>query len=172
MYRMIFVDTSVFLALEDESDEQLANLIGQQVLVPNDRRKMNVVLEVNPHPTKVSGLDHFTVQIISQNNGPVGKSKKVKAWTPKRTRATVSLLKLNKIEFEEGWHFIRVLPWTADGDPIPLESDSDADTSARRPHESEPFYVLPGGALEEEPRSEEHTSELHHTDISRMPSSA
>ena len=145
------LETDLPVIQEDESDEQLANLIGQQVLVPNDRRKMNVVFEVNPHPTKVSGLDHFTVQIISQNNGPVGKSKKVKAWTPKRTRATVSLLKLNKIEFEEGWHFIRVLPWTADGDPIPLESDSDADTSARRPHESEPFYVLPGGALEEEP---------------------
>ena len=32
---------------------------GQQVLVPNDRRKMNVVFEVNPHPGKVSGLDHF-----------------------------------------------------------------------------------------------------------------
>ena len=136
---------------EDETDDRLSGLIGQQVLVPSERRKMSVVFEVNPHPSKVSGLDHFTVQIVSQNDGPVGKSKKVKVWTPKRTSATVSLLKLNNIEFEEGWHFIRVLPWTADGDPIPLEADSGSE-SAKRSYESEPFYVLPdGGSVEEEP---------------------
>jgi len=111
---------------------------------------MNVVFEVNPHPAKVSGLDYFTVQIVSQNDGPVGKSKKVKVWKPKRTTATVSLLKLNKIEFEEGWHFIRVLPWTADGDPIPMEAEAGSE-SAKHVYESEPFYVLPGGSIEEEP---------------------
>jgi DNA phosphorothioation-dependent restriction protein DptH len=123
---------------------------GSRYLVPNDRRKMNLVFEVNPHPGKVSGLDHFTVQIVSQNDGPVGKSKKVKAWTPSRLQCTVNLDKLNKIEFEEGWHFIRVLPWTADGDPIPLEADSGSE-AAKRSYESEPFYVLPGGSIEEEP---------------------
>ena len=117
---------------EDETDDQLSGLIGQQVLVPNDRRKMNVLFEVNPHPGKVSCLDHFTVQIVSQHDGPVGKSKKVNAWTPKRLTATVSLLKLNKIEFEEGWHFIRILPWTADGDPIPLEAESGSEEAKRR----------------------------------------
>ena len=111
---------------------------------------MNAVFEVNPHPGKVSGLDHFTVQIISQNDGPVGKSKKVKAWTPNRLQCTTNLAKLNKIEFEEGWHFIRVMPWTADGDPIPLEADS-ASEGAKRSYESEPFYVLPGGNIKEEP---------------------
>ena len=113
------LETDLPVVAEDETDDQLSGLIGQQVLVPNDRRKMNVVFEVNPHPGKVSGLDHFTVQIISQNDGPVGKSKKVKAWTPNRLQCTTNLAKLNKIEFEEGWHFIRVMPWTADGDPIP-----------------------------------------------------
>lgn len=144
------LETDLPVAQEDETDDQLSGLIGQQVLIPNDRRKMNVVFEVNPHPGKVSGLDHFTVQIVSQNDGPVGKSKKVKAWTPNRLQCTTNLAKLNKIEFEEGWHFIRVLPWTADGDPIPLEADSDSD-SAKRSYESEPFYVLPGGNIEEEP---------------------
>lgn len=144
------LETDLPIVKEDETDDQLSGLIGQQLLVPNERRKMKVAFEVNPHPGKVSGLDHFTVQIVSESDGPVGKSKKVKAWTPKRTKATVSLLKLNKIEFEEGWHFIRVLPWTADGDPTPLESDSASDT-AKRSHESEPFYVLPGGSIEEEP---------------------
>lgn len=134
----------------DETDAQLSGLVGQQVLVPKERRKMNVVFEVNPHPGKVSGLDHFTVQIISQNDGPVGKSKKVKAWKPKRLHCTASITKLNKIEFEEGWHFIRVLPWTAEGDPIPLEADSGTE-DVNRSYESEPFYVLPGGTIEEDP---------------------
>jgi len=144
------LETDLPVVEEDETENQLFGLIGQQVLIPNDRRKMNVVFEVNPHPRKVSGLDHFTVQIVSQSDGPVGKSKKVKAWTPNRLQCTTNLAKLNKIEFEEGWHFIRVLPWTADGDPIPLEADSGSE-SAKRSYESEPFYVLPSGSIEEEP---------------------
>jgi DNA phosphorothioation-dependent restriction protein DptH len=144
------LETDLPVVAEDETDNHLSGLIGQQVLVPNDRRKMNVVFEVNPHPGKVSGLDHFTVQIISQNVGPVGKSKKVKAWTPNRLQCTTNLAKLNIIEFEEGWHFIRVMPWTADGNPIPLETDY-ASGGAKRSYESEPFYVLPGGNIEEEP---------------------
>lgn len=144
------LETDLPVVQEDETNDQLSGLIGQQVLVPNDRRKMNVVFEVNPHPGKVSGLDHFTVQIVSQNDGPVGKSKKVKAWTPNRLQCRTNLAKLNKIEFEEGWHFIRVLPWTADGDPIPLEADSGSER-AKRSYESEPFYVLPSGSIEEEP---------------------
>lgn len=144
------LETDLPVVQADETNDRLSGLIGQQVLVPNDRRKMNVVFEVNPHPDKVSGLDHFTVQIVSQNDGPVGKSKQVKAWTPNRLQCTTNLAKLNKIEFEEGWHFIRVLPWTADGDPIPLKSDFGSD-SAKLSYESEPFYVLPGGNIEEEP---------------------
>ena len=144
------LETDLPVVQEDETDDQLYGLIGQQVLVPNDRRKMNVVFAANPHPGKVRGLDHFTVQIISQNDGPVGKSKKVKAWTPNRLQCTTNLAKLNKIEFEEGWHFIRVMPWTVDGDPIPLEAASTSE-GAKRSHESEPFYVLPGGNIEEEP---------------------
>lgn len=144
------LETDLPVVQENEASEQLSGLIGQQILVPNDRRKMNLVFEVTPHPAKVSGLDHFTVQIVSQNDGPVGKSKKVKAWTPNRLQCTVTLDKLNKIEFGEGWHFIRVLPWTVDGDPIPLEADSGSE-AAKRSYESEPFYVLPGGSIEEEP---------------------
>lgn len=142
--------TDLPVVQENETNDQLSGLIGQQVLIPNDRRKMNVEFEVSPHPSNINGLDHFTVQIISQNDGPVGKSKKVNAWKPKRQQCTASLIKLNKIEFEEGWHFIRVLPWTADGDPIPLEVDSTSDDT-QRSYKSEPFYVLPGGTIDEEP---------------------
>jgi DNA phosphorothioation-dependent restriction protein DptH len=144
------LETDLPVVQESETNDQLSGLIGQQILVPNDRRKMNLVFEVSPHPGKVSGLDHFSVQIFSQSDGPVGKSKKVKAWTPNRLQCTVTLDKLNKIEFDEGWHFIRVLPWTADGDPIPLEADFGPE-AAKRSYESEPFYVLPGGSIEEDP---------------------
>ena len=111
---------------------------------------MNVVFRVNPHPSKVSGLDHFTVQIVSQNGSPVGKSKKIKAWKPNRLQCTSNLVRLDKIGIEEGWHFIRVLPWTVDGDPIPLEAKSSSD-GVKRSYESEPFFVLPGGSIDEEP---------------------
>ena len=144
------LETDLPVVQEDETDDTFSGLIGQQVLVPNDRRKMSVVFEVKPHPGKVNGLDHFTVQIISQSDGPVGKSKKVKTWTPSRLQCSTSLTKLNKIEFEEGWHYIRILPWTSDCDPIPLESDSGFD-GAKRSYESEPFYVLPSGSIDEEP---------------------
>ncbi|HOX40937.1 MAG TPA: ATP-binding protein [bacterium] len=144
------LETDLPVAQDEEKNGQLSGLTGQQILVPTDRRKINVLFEVNPHPSKVNGLDHFTIQIVSQNDGPVGKSKKIKSWKPARLQCTVNLAKLNKIEFEEGWHFIRILPWTADGDPIPLETEYSSDSS-RRSHESEPFYVLPGGSLEEDP---------------------
>ncbi|GKT09774.1 ATP-binding protein [Desulforhabdus sp. TSK] len=148
--RLAVLKTDLPLVEKDEADEQLSGLTGQQVLVPHEHRKMNVSFEVSPHPGKVSGLDHFTVQIVSRSDGPVGKSKKVKAWKHNRVQCAANLARLDKIDFEEGWHFIRVLPWTADGDPVPMESGSELET-AQRIFESEPFYVLPGGSLDEEP---------------------
>jgi hypothetical protein len=50
------LETDLPVVADDETDEQLTGLIGQQVLVPNDRRKMNVVFEVNPHPARSVGL--------------------------------------------------------------------------------------------------------------------
>jgi DNA phosphorothioation-dependent restriction protein DptH len=144
------LETDLPVVQEDETDDQLSGLIGQQVLVPNDRRKMNVVFEVNPHPGKVSGLDHFTVQIVSQNDGPVGKSKKVKAGRPKRLQCTTNLPSSTRSNSRKAGISSASCPWTADGDPIPLEADSGSE-GAERSYESEPFYVLPGGTIEEEP---------------------
>ena len=144
------VETDLPVVPDDgHENERLADLAGQQVLTPTERRKVAVVLEVSPHPGRVRGLDHFTVQIVSQETGPVGVSRKVKVWKAARTHAAVSLLKLNRIDFEEGWHHVRVLPWTAEGDPIPM--DEPAEPTGRRTNESEPFYVLPDAAIDEEP---------------------
>lgn len=143
------IDTDLPVVAEDEKSERLIDLVGQQVLAPKERRQFNVTIEVSPHPSQVQGLDHFTVQIMSRDSGPVGIARKVKVWRAARATCTASFAKLNKIEFEEGWHFVRVLPWTAEGDPIPIEEP--ADQTAKRSNESEPFYVLPGANLEEEP---------------------
>ena len=144
------VETDLPVVPDDgHENERLADLAGQQVLTPTERRKIGVVLEVSPHPGRVRGLDHFTVQIVSQETGPVGVSRKVKVWKAAKTHATVSLLKLNRVDFEEGWHHVRVLPWTTEGDPLPM--DEPAEPTGRRTNESEPFYVLPDGAIDEEP---------------------
>jgi DNA phosphorothioation-dependent restriction protein DptH len=137
---------------EDETDERLQELIGQQVLVPRQRQKFKVVFQVDPHPGHIQGLHHFSVQIVAKDGDPVGVAKQVRVWKSKKTSSTVTLDRLQKVEFEEGWHVVRVLPWTADGDPIPLDlSDAEASSNGWRPYESEPFYVLPGAELEEEP---------------------
>ena len=133
---------------EPHENDQLLDLIGQQVLMPSERKKIGVVIEVNPHPGQVRGLHHFTVQIISQESGPVGAARRLKVWKSAKTHAAVSLLKLNSVDFEEGWHLVRVLPWTADGDPIPIEAPSQTGKGA---NESEPFFVLPNADLGEDP---------------------
>lgn len=143
------VDTDLPVVDGDEKSERLIDLVGQQVLAPKERRQFNVTIEVSPQPSQVQGLDHFTVQIMSRDSGPVGVARKVMVWRAARPTCTASFTKLNKIEFEEGWHFVRVLPWTAEGDPIPIEEP--AAQKAKRTNESEPFYVLPEAALEEEP---------------------
>ena len=144
------VETDLPVVPDDEDgDERLADLIGQQVLAPKERRTFGVLVEVAPHPRRIQGLDHFTVQIVSHDAGPVGASRKLNVWNPARTHARVSFSKLNRIDFEEGWHRVRVLPWTADGDPLPIDEPSGQ--TAKRSNESEPFYVLPETDLEEEP---------------------
>ena len=163
------VDTDLPVVAEDEAaDDRLADLVGQQVLAPKDRRKFGVVLEVDPHPRQVRGLDHFTAQIVAKDAGPVGASRKVKVWKPARTHAAVSFLKLDRIDFEEGWHHVRVLPWTADGDPIPVEEP--ADRTGRRSNESEPFYVLPEADREDEPpqRSVPRADSVEHARLERQ----
>ena len=142
------VETDLPVVPDDEKSERLVDLIGQQVLAPKERRQFSVTVEVSPHPGQVRGLDYFTVQILSRDSGPVGLARKVKVWQAVRPTCTVSFSKLNRVDFEEGWHFVRVLPWTGEGDPIPIEELGE---TAKRSNESEPFYVVPEADLQEEP---------------------
>ncbi len=67
--------------------------------------------------------------------------------------------RLTKIDWEEGWHFVRILPQTEDGDLIPIIDEAgnplpwaaNDDSVVRRLNESDLFYVLPGEEVEVEP---------------------
>lgn len=138
---------------EQDTDERLEDLNGQYVLNPLTNTKFSITFQVEPHPTRVSSLDHFTIQIFTKNGEPVGGAKRVKAWSGKKNEQTVNLDKLNKIEFEDGWHFVRVLAWTKNDELIPLEiTHHDSTTEGKRPNDSEDFYVLLEGEVTELPQ--------------------
>lgn len=147
------INTELPVIQEDEQDERRQSLVSQQILDPKNQRKFKIEFETDPHPKQVQGLEYFTVQIYTQDGETVGVAKKVKTWKTKKPIKSVNLDKLNKFDFEEGWHYVRVLAWTANGDPIPLaEPDYNSTTTTQiNSHDSELFYVLPDGGLEEEP---------------------
>ena len=132
-------------ASETSSDQRLLTLVGSQYLAAKDQKKIKG--EVSIASTPVIGLSYFTVQMISRASGPIGSPKKVKAG---KAFKSFTLDKLDKIEFDEGWHYVRVLAWTETGIPIPVEQLKTDSSNNIIPNESEDFYVLPDGELEEE----------------------
>ena len=146
---------------DDETDQRLSQLAGQRVLPlgKDGLRKFNVNFRVDPLPGKVPGLARFSVQVISREHGPVGLVRTKAAWSSNRPDATVSFTNLNKVDWEEGWHFIRVLAQSEVGDLLPLVDASgnpipwtaDDEGFAPRPNESDLFYVLPDGEVDVEP---------------------
>ena len=132
--------------LEQLNPEEKILVVGQGGL-----RKFNVGFQVSPHPSRVQGLDRFVAQVISREAGPVGLVRSKKAWSTNRTSATIDINNLSRVNWEEGWHFIRLLAQTEDGDLIPLVDErnnplpwsvDDNDAAIPRPNESELFYVV------------------------------
>ncbi|MEH2379310.1 MAG: ATP-binding protein [Nostoc sp.] len=155
------LDIGLSFVKEDETNQSLQSLIGQQVLVPKEQKKFKVEFKVDPHPQQIEGLDHFTVQIMTQDGCTVGGTKKVKALSTKKANKSATLDKLDKFEFDEGWHFVRILPWTANGDPIPLaEPDNSSSITQLKPYESELFYVLPNAEIDAEPPEIKFSEEI------------
>lgn len=146
------LETSIPKVSEKDTDERLEGLSGQSVLNPLAQTRFSVTFRVEPYPSRVPSLDHFTVQIFTRNGEPVGGAKRVKAWTTRKNEQTVNLDKLNKLDFEDGWHIVRILPWTKDDEPIPLEASPRPHDERGRLHESEPFYVLLEGEVAELPQ--------------------
>jgi hypothetical protein len=148
--------------LEDKNaGDRLDQLVGQQILPlgPEGLKKFSTTFQVDPLPSRVQGLAKFTAQVISKEHGPVGLVRAKKVWQSNSSQANIAFSKLSKIEWEEGWHFVRLIPQTEDGDLIPIVDQEgnplpwSADDSAavRRPNESDLFYVLPANDVEVEP---------------------
>jgi hypothetical protein len=145
-----------------QADPRLAELIGQRILPvgKGGLRKFSVSFRVDPHPSKVQGLRRFVAQVVSRENGPIGLVRRKAAWTRASDSATVTFSSIGKVEWEEGWHFVRLLAETEDGDLVPLVDEAGdpvpwnpaPSTAVVRPNESDPFYVLTEEDVEVEPR--------------------
>lgn len=153
------VQTDLPKVADDETKEPLAQLIGQCILPVSNLKKFNVTFRTEPHPSKVQGLAKFVAQVISKEHGPIGLARSKAVWKTATDKATISFSALGKIDWEEGWHFVRLLAQTESGDLIPLVDanggavawSADADETAPRPNESDLFYVLPDTEVEIEP---------------------
>jgi hypothetical protein len=144
---------------DDIADPRLTDLIGQKVLpvTKTGQKKFSVAFHVDPIPSKVQGLERFVVEVVSRDNGPTGFRRRKKAWAQARTSTTVSFTGLNKVDWEEGWHFVRVYAESEDGERVPLlngdgqqlpriqNSEEDA------PNQSGLFYVLTDEEVEVDP---------------------
>ena len=139
---------------ENPSEAKLQELkADEKILVvgKGGLRKFNVGFRVDPHPSRVGGLAKFVAQVISKETGPVGLVRGKKTWTSSRLTATIDLNNLHKVDWEEGWHFVRVLAQTEDSELIPLVDEGghtlpwsvdDEEPTVPWPHESDLFYVV------------------------------
>lgn len=157
--RVEVTELGLHVVPENESDPRLQPLIGQQVLLVGrgGPKSFKVKFHCDPAPETVPAVHHFRLQVVSRESGPTAFTKKKGAWTGARRDASVSFTGVAKVDWEDGWHFVRVLPCTADGDPIPIVDDQgqpipligSAD-DAQLPNESDLFYVVKADDVEVE----------------------
>jgi DNA phosphorothioation-dependent restriction protein DptH len=149
------------LTADKTNDLRLQTLINQRVLLIGlgGQNSFKIKFKSTPHPAQVPSVDHFRLQVISQaTGGPVGLVKKKKTWVGGSAERGLTFTKLEKVDWEEGWHFVRVLAFTANGDSIPLVDDEGkviqtaaaGDGESHKPqfNESDAFYVVKGDDLE------------------------
>ncbi len=135
----------------DEQDTRLRELVGQRVLVigGNGPPNFKVKFRCSPAPSTIPDLDHFRLQVISRESGPSSLLKKKKPWDGARLEATQSFTKIRDADWDEGWHFVRVLPISVDGDILPIVNKAGEaipvigdEQGSEAPHESDLFYVI------------------------------
>jgi DNA phosphorothioation-dependent restriction protein DptH len=141
---------------DDTTDARLRELVGQPYLPLGEGgiHNFDVTFTTNPPPNRVNRLSRFLVQLVSRETGPVGAAKAKNKWSSDKTDAKVRLTRLNKLELEEGWYFVRVRAVTDKNEFIPLVDRNGEQLtgldSDQNPNESDLFYVLPGGTIDQD----------------------
>lgn len=147
---------------EADEDPRLAELVGLPVLPISKTglKKFSVSFQVDPLPSLVTNLSRFVAEVVSRDNGPTGFRRRKAAWKTGQNTATIAFTSIGKVDWEEGWHYVRIYAETADGERVPLVdatggaipfSSSDDSSASAPPNQSEPFYVLTEDDVEIEP---------------------
>lgn len=149
------------VVMDDNDDPRLAELIGHKVLPVSKTglKKFSVSFRVDPVPSKVEGLSRFVAEVVSRDNGPTGLRRRKAAWSKNTDSGTITFSSIGKIDWEEGWHYVRVYAETEDGDRIPIADgegnavrfNGDAAETHASPNESDLFYVVTDDEVEVEP---------------------
>ncbi|HEX5495585.1 MAG TPA: hypothetical protein VFX70_13530 [Mycobacteriales bacterium] len=140
---------------EHATDPILRAVIGQRYLPtgPTGLNQLPVSFQVAPDPRQIRGLARFSAQLVSEDAGPTGVLASVGVSRTSRTEYKATLRKLRKADLDEGWYFIRVLPLDTEGIALPVDGDS---AGAHPRHESERFYLVPAGGVDEPPQPRAH----------------
>jgi DNA phosphorothioation-dependent restriction protein DptH len=145
---------------ESETNPNLQPLIGHKVLTvgAGGLKKFGLTFTVDPAPDDVRGLAKFQAQVFSQQGDFVGLIKAAKATT--KSTLTINFTKLTGVNWDEGWHYVRVQALDEGDELIPLVDEhgspipwgtSKEDEAGSRPNESDLFYVIPAEETDVEP---------------------
>ena len=154
------IELALPVVLESEPNTSLQELIGQQVLTVGHGglKKFGVSFELTPKPTEVNGLAKYKAQVFTQQGDFVGLIKVAKASS--KATVTINFPKLTGIDWQEGWHYVRVQAFDENDDLIALVDEyenaipwgtTNEDQAGERPNESDLFYVLPAADADVEP---------------------
>ncbi|MFI9463272.1 methylation-associated defense system ATP-binding protein MAD8 [Streptomyces xiamenensis] len=127
----------------------LVTMAGQPYLLTGEKGVRDIIVRftVQPDPRTVEGLERFRVEIVSEDGGPIGKSIPITKGKKAKPEYKGALNGLNRIDWEEGWHHIRVVPLDGAGEPLHVAPGAHNLPGG----ESERFYVVPNGQTEEPP---------------------
>ena len=145
---------------ENETNPLYQPLIGQKVLTVGQGglKNFGVSFSLDPNPQDVRGLATFKAQVFTRQGDFIGLLKVAKA--SKRSSVTINFNKLTGMDWQEGWHYVRVQAFDAGDELLPLVDTegnilpwgtSHEDEVGNRPNESELFYVIPANEVDVEP---------------------
>ncbi|MCX4687096.1 hypothetical protein OG401_22805 [Kitasatospora purpeofusca] len=135
---------------EHSTDPVLGSIAGQHYLPagPGGLTKLTVPFEVSPDPRQVPGLERFVARLLAEDGGPTGITSYANVTKTAKSAFKASFSRLDKAGLEAGWHYVRVEPVDSEGIPLPVER---APGDHQQPQESDRFFVLPGGEIDEVP---------------------